>query len=432
MPAVSKKRGRRGGERQAPAAQGAGARRSPPRPRRVRSLGMPSRRWRSLLYRLAIGLGIAGIAVAYQDKLPHIEGRGAGVVSSQATDLAPITRITGHKRRGHGARQRRPGALDRLVRRRRHAAGCGTPAPARSCARSSSTTGRHRHRRRRSPRAHRSQGRRHRPVGPGARGEARHLPAPAVAHLGAGLHRRCRPLRRGKPGRRRHAVRHPHALGARVAVFEGQDGAQAIASARWSGLLASAGQDRSIRLWRTRHAQPRAQLARTRRCTERARHGAGRAHARQRQHGWLGALWSASSSRPQRSFKAHEGRVTSRRVRAQRPPARIRRRGRPGQAVGPAQRPAAARLPRPRRTRALRCLLPRRPPRHLRRPGRHHPRLEHIRRHGPGAGVTRRRTLPSISWLASRLKRRSRGSRPNDIASVSGRCRPGRLSHRRA
>ena len=51
-----------------------------------------------LMYRLAIGLGIAGLAVAYQDKLPHVEGRGAGVGgSSQATDLAPITRITGHQ-----------------------------------------------------------------------------------------------------------------------------------------------------------------------------------------------------------------------------------------------------------------------------------------------------------------------------------------------
>src|SRR6185312_38573 len=73
------------------------ARRSPPRPRRIRRLGMPSRRWRSLLYRLAIGLGIAGVAVAYQDKLPHIEGRGAAVVSSQATDLSPTTRLVGHR-----------------------------------------------------------------------------------------------------------------------------------------------------------------------------------------------------------------------------------------------------------------------------------------------------------------------------------------------
>jgi hypothetical protein len=73
------------------------ARRTPPRPRRVRGLRIPSRRWRSLLYRLAIGLGVAGVAVAYQDRLPHIEGRGASVVSSQATDLAPTTRITGHK-----------------------------------------------------------------------------------------------------------------------------------------------------------------------------------------------------------------------------------------------------------------------------------------------------------------------------------------------
>ena len=50
-------------------------------------------------------------------------------------------------------------------------------------------------------------------------------------------------------------------------------------------------------------------------------------------------LWSTSSSRPQRTFKAHEGRVTALAFAPQRPPARLRRRGRPGQALGHAQRP---------------------------------------------------------------------------------------------
>ena len=129
-------------ERQAPAAGGA----RPPRRRLVRAASagwrMPSRRWRSLLYRLAIGLGIAGLAVAYQDKLPHIEGRGASVVSSQAD--RPRADHAHHRPpgRGHGrlppttrgAGSSRPAPTARC--------GCGTPAPARSCARSSSTKGR--------------------------------------------------------------------------------------------------------------------------------------------------------------------------------------------------------------------------------------------------------------------------------------------------
>jgi serine/threonine protein kinase len=72
-------------------------RRAPPRPRRVRALRVPSRRWRSLGYRLLIGLGVAGLAVAYQNQLPQVEGRGASVVSSQTADLSPTTRIAAHK-----------------------------------------------------------------------------------------------------------------------------------------------------------------------------------------------------------------------------------------------------------------------------------------------------------------------------------------------
>src|SRR6185503_547720 len=72
-------------------------RRAPPRPRRVRRWRVPSRRWRSLLYKLLIGLGIAGLAVAYQDRLPRVEGRGANVISSQTADLAPAARIMAHK-----------------------------------------------------------------------------------------------------------------------------------------------------------------------------------------------------------------------------------------------------------------------------------------------------------------------------------------------
>ena len=84
---------------------------------------MPSRRWRSLLYKLLIGLGIAGLAVAYQDKLPRIEGRGASVVSSQAADLAPAARITGHKGAVTAVATADQGRWIVSVGRRRHAQG---------------------------------------------------------------------------------------------------------------------------------------------------------------------------------------------------------------------------------------------------------------------------------------------------------------------
>jgi serine/threonine protein kinase len=71
-------------------------RRPPPRPRRTRPWYIPSRGVRSNLYKLAIGLGIAALAVAYQDKLPQYEGRGANIVSSQATDLTQVQVLTGH------------------------------------------------------------------------------------------------------------------------------------------------------------------------------------------------------------------------------------------------------------------------------------------------------------------------------------------------
>ncbi|HWB44458.1 MAG TPA: protein kinase [Hyphomicrobiaceae bacterium] len=71
-------------------------RRPPPRPRRMRPWYIPSRGVRSNLYKLAIGLGIAALAVAYQDKLPQYEGRGASVVSSQTADLAQPLLLTGH------------------------------------------------------------------------------------------------------------------------------------------------------------------------------------------------------------------------------------------------------------------------------------------------------------------------------------------------
>ena len=286
------------------------ARRSPPRPRRVRKLGMPSRRWRSLLYRLAIGLGIAGIAVAYQDKLPHIEGRGASVVSSQATDLSPTTRMTGHRGAVTGLATGDQGrwivsvGADGTLRVWNTGSGMlmrtieldEGPATAIAVDDRRALTG------------HKG----------GAvvlwdleraekLGLFQHQQAPIAAlaftgdpdHFAAAAQSGAVTL---------FDLRAPSAP---VAAFEGQDGAQTIAASRWSGLLASAGQDRSIRLWRTDTRS----LARSWRGQGDALSAldvapGGRSVASGSTSGSV-RLWSTSSSRPQRSFKAHEGRVTS-------------------------------------------------------------------------------------------------------------------------
>jgi hypothetical protein len=73
-----------------PARGGASRPRRRPGPRRFRL-----RPWQSLAFKGLIGLGVAGLAVAYQDGLPRFEGRGASVVSSQT--LAELGRLAGHK-----------------------------------------------------------------------------------------------------------------------------------------------------------------------------------------------------------------------------------------------------------------------------------------------------------------------------------------------
>jgi WD40 repeat protein len=62
----------------------------------MRSWTIAPRQWRSLAFKLLVGIGIASLAVAYQDKVPQIQGRGAGLVSSQSADLSQVTRLTGH------------------------------------------------------------------------------------------------------------------------------------------------------------------------------------------------------------------------------------------------------------------------------------------------------------------------------------------------
>jgi WD40 repeat protein len=58
---------------------------------------MPSRPWRVLSYKLLVGLGVAGLAVAYQDGLSHVEGRGSSLVASQSAELGARVRLSGHK-----------------------------------------------------------------------------------------------------------------------------------------------------------------------------------------------------------------------------------------------------------------------------------------------------------------------------------------------
>jgi serine/threonine protein kinase len=285
-------------------------RRAAPRPRPVRSLRIPARRWRRLLYKLAIGLGIAGIAVAYQDKFPHTEGRGASVVSSQPADLQPVTRLTGHRGAvtglalGDEGRWIVSAGADGTLRVWN--AGSGAPVriielddgPATAIAVDD----------RRALTGHKM----------GAvvlwdleraekLGLFQHHPAPVTAlaftgdadHFAAASQTGALSL---------FDLRAPSVP---TLLAEGLDGAQAIAGSRALRLLASAGQDRSIRLWRTDTGS----LARSWRGQSEAASAlemslGGRSLATGSTTGAV-RLWSTSSSRPQRSFRAHAGRVTS-------------------------------------------------------------------------------------------------------------------------
>jgi serine/threonine protein kinase len=80
-------------KKEAPAAKAAEDRAPAAKPRRPRRWGLPSRRWRSLIYKLAAGLIIAWLAVSYNSRLPPEEQRGA---ASQTNDLAQLGRLSGH------------------------------------------------------------------------------------------------------------------------------------------------------------------------------------------------------------------------------------------------------------------------------------------------------------------------------------------------
>src|SRR5258706_145723 len=72
----------------------AAEKRAPPKPRRV--WRMPSRRWRSAVFKGAAAVAIASLAVAYQDSAPRTEARGAGMMSSQSADLVQAMQLVGH------------------------------------------------------------------------------------------------------------------------------------------------------------------------------------------------------------------------------------------------------------------------------------------------------------------------------------------------
>jgi serine/threonine protein kinase len=287
------------------------ARRAPPRPRRMRRIGLPSRRWRSVLYKLAIGLGIAGLAVAYQEKMPHIEGRGAGVVASQTGDLspAPSVRLAGHRgavtglapgdqgrwmvSAGADATLKIWSALGALVRTIELDEG---PVTALAVDERRALTG------------HKAGAivlwdlERAEKLAAFQLGEAG---VSALAFTGD-----ANGFAATSPGGAvaLFDIRTPPAP---TATLDAPDGAQALAGARLAGLLVSAGQDRSIRLWRTDTRT----LARTWRGPGEGLSAldiapGGRNVASGGANGSL-RLWSTASSRLQRQFRAHDGRVTA-------------------------------------------------------------------------------------------------------------------------
>ncbi|MFV0297045.1 MAG: protein kinase domain-containing protein [Hyphomicrobiaceae bacterium] len=77
----------------APPAPEPGARQATPRAFRRRA----GRRWRPLVVKLVIGLGIAALAVMLQDKLPIVKREGTGVLTSHSGMDVALARIAAHK-----------------------------------------------------------------------------------------------------------------------------------------------------------------------------------------------------------------------------------------------------------------------------------------------------------------------------------------------
>jgi WD40 repeat protein/serine/threonine protein kinase len=287
------------------------ARRAPPRPRRVGAWRVPSRKWRSLGYKLLIGLGIASLAVAYQNSLPQVEPRGASVVSSQAADLAPPARIiTGHRGAvlaiatddqgrfivstgGDGTLRIWNAGSGTLVRTIELDEG---PAAALAVDANRALTG------------HKS----------GAivlwdleRAERlalfQHQEAPVSALAFTGDGNQFAAASEGGAVMLFDIAKRADP----APVVEAQDGAMQVAGARASSLLAAAGPDRTIRLWRTDTRS----LVRTWRGAGEGLSALGLSPGgRSVASGSAGGavrLWSTGSARLQRAFKAHQGRITS-------------------------------------------------------------------------------------------------------------------------
>ncbi len=68
-------------------------RRAPPRAIRAKS----SWRWKPLAAKLAIGAGVAALAVSFQDQLPHVRSEGSGTVLSQNGDTVALGDLKGHR-----------------------------------------------------------------------------------------------------------------------------------------------------------------------------------------------------------------------------------------------------------------------------------------------------------------------------------------------
>lgn len=78
----------------------------PPRPRKVRS--GPGIRWRPVLFKLLVGVGVASGAVAMQDRFPRMESRGSGEMTAgiqtasiaketpEAPIIRPVAEMKGH------------------------------------------------------------------------------------------------------------------------------------------------------------------------------------------------------------------------------------------------------------------------------------------------------------------------------------------------
>ncbi|KAB2916084.1 MAG: protein kinase [Hyphomicrobiaceae bacterium] len=289
----------------------AAARRAPPRPRRVKSWGLPSRSWRSLAFKLLVGIGIASLAVAYQEKLPHYEGRGATVVSSQSADLAQVPRLVGHKGAvtavASGDQGRWIVSVGSDGTMRVWNAGSGAlvrtieldegPATAFAVDDRRALTG------------HKAGAvvlwdlERAEKIGVFQQREA---PVTAVAFT-------------GDPNRFAAAsldgtvvLLDERAPSAPADVLEDQEAAaQLISAARASGLMVSSGQDRSVRLWRIEtHSRLRTWRGQSEGITALDIAPGGRAIAGGGADGSI-RLWSAYSSRLQRSLRAHEGRVAA-------------------------------------------------------------------------------------------------------------------------